>query len=91
MAREIQLLLNAAEQGWTVVEKDTNVLWTHNDLAEADTQGRFEDEDWFRNPGTPTAVTGLFPGCLQQCAQPADLSQYRPLAQTAHFVIFEHV
>jgi hypothetical protein len=91
MAREIQLLLTAAEQGWAVVEKDTHVLWSHNDLAEADTLGRFEDEDWFRHPGAPTAVTGLFPGCMQQAARPADLSDYRPLAQTAHFVIFEKV
>jgi hypothetical protein len=90
MAREINLLLNAVEQGWAVVEKDTNVLWSHNDLAEADVLGRFDDEDCLRQPGEHEAVTGLFPGCMQQQGMAPDLSQFRPLAQTAHFLIFEN-
>jgi hypothetical protein len=89
MAREIDILRAAARRGYAVVEKETNVLWSTDDLNDVAATERFVDTDALAAPDPHAAVTGLFPGCLQQIAQPPDLTRYRPFGQTGHFVVFE--
>jgi hypothetical protein len=88
MAREIELLTEAASKDRAVVEKDSNVLWSPQDLAAARASGRYAAEDELRPPGPgPIAVSGLFPGCLQQGGSTTGYSRFVVIAQTRYFLI----
>jgi hypothetical protein len=88
MPAEIDILRVAARSGYAVVEKDTNVLWTDEDLADSNRTADFEEEDRISRPDPHGAVTRVFPGCLQQMSRSIDLNDYTPLGQTRHFLVF---
>jgi hypothetical protein len=88
MAPEIEILKAAFRNGFQVVEKDTNLRWTEEDLANQEQLDRLEDTDSLAASDPNAAVTSLFPGCLQQMSRTVDLDSYAPLGQTEHFVIF---
>jgi hypothetical protein len=88
MAREIDIVCAAAARGCAVVDKASHALWTPEELAAAARAGCYPDED---SPGPGDgflAVSGLYPGCLQQGGQAADLAHYRLLGETEHFAVF---
>lgn len=87
MAREIDILLAAADRGHAVVAKDTNVLWEPAELAAAGAAGRFGRDDVLAAADPHAAVSGPYPGCPQQFSS-ADGTGYRPVGQTTHFIIF---
>lgn len=87
MAREIDILMAAVRKGCAVVEKDTNVLWTAEDLTGGEMTDQLLAEDRLLAPDLVPQVTSVFPGCGQGFSQPSDLTSYRPVGQTAHFVI----
>lgn len=88
MAREIDLVLGAAGRGCLVVEKTSHVLWTGPELAAACRVGCYPDEDTLGPPTEHPAVSGPYPGCLQQTGAATDFGQYPLLGQTEHFLIF---
>jgi hypothetical protein len=88
MAREIDILLQATSKGCAVVDKASHVLWTREEFLEARAAGCYPDEDCLAPPTERTAISGLFPGCLQQFSAPAELTHYRLVGQTEHFLVF---
>jgi hypothetical protein len=89
MAREIDLLVQAARGPYLVVEKATNVLWNLDELQEADRTGRYQGEDRVAPADErDSAVSGPFPGCLQQMSAPEELTRRPLLGQTRHFLLF---
>jgi hypothetical protein len=88
MAREIDILLQAASKGCAVVEKDSHILWSREEFLHARDAGCYADHDCLAPPTEGAAISGPFPGCLQQLAAPADLTRYRLVGQTEHFLIF---
>jgi hypothetical protein len=89
MASEIDLLLNAAAKGYLVVAKDSNMLWTEDELLASWVDDRFPEEGRIIPPDAqPIAVTSIFPGCHGQIGASADYSRYVPVGQTEHFLLF---
>jgi hypothetical protein len=88
MPREIDILASALRKGCAIVEKETNILWTEEDLRTPALAERFEQEGRLDAPEPGVGPTGVFPGCLQQFSRPLDLESYRAVGQTAHFLIF---
>ncbi len=89
MSREIDIVLDATGSHWVVVEKDTNVLWSREDLRQAGDLGEYAAEDVLRAPPKEaSAISGIFPGCLQQSGRLEDYSRYVPVGQTTHFLLF---
>jgi hypothetical protein len=88
VGREIDILCAAADRGWAVVDKVSNVLWTQQELADAARAGCYPDEDRLGPATGESAVSGPFPGCLQQGGRSADFTRYRLLGETRHFVVF---
>jgi hypothetical protein len=89
MAREIDLLIEAAQPNRAIVEKETNVLWSKDDLLQARALNEFDQpDDLIGRTDEACAVTGIYPGCLQQGAALADYSRYRLIGQTRHFLLF---
>ncbi len=89
MDREIDLLLGATGRGVLPVEKDSNVLWSEDDLLAARAAGLFEDGDRITPPGTQAvSVSGVFPGCMHQGGASAEFSRYVLIGQTEHFFLF---
>ncbi len=87
MRREIDILVKAAAKNCVVVEKDSNLVWSLQDLTEAAEDQRFQEADHFLPPEGPLAVSGPYPGCLQMAGR-SDAGEYRPVGQTRHFVVF---
>jgi hypothetical protein len=85
---EIDILVEAARKSCAVVEKDSNLLWTHEDLMEARAAGRYGDAAHLLPPDGETNVSGPYPGCLQCSGALAERNRYRAVGQTEHFVIF---
>jgi hypothetical protein len=88
MTREIDLLVQAAGDSCLVVEKATNVVWTLDELQEARRSGRYPAADHIAPADDDPAVSGPFPGCMQQMSQPAEVTRQRLLGQTRHFLLF---
>jgi hypothetical protein len=88
MRKEIDILIKAAAKRCPVVEKDSNLLWTATELAEARDAGRFQEETDFFPPDRRVAVSGVYPGCCQQMGASSGVQAYRPVGQTRHFIIF---
>jgi hypothetical protein len=88
MKREIDILLKAADKQCAVVDKLSHVLWTPDELRRAADAGCYADTDSLGPPAEPCAISGPYPGCLQQYAAPADVTRYRLVGQTEHFLIF---
>jgi len=89
VAREIDLLTEAAAAAQTVVEKATNQTWELDDLREAAAAGRWKDEDAVQAAKESADVSGPFPGCLQRFGASEDFENYRLVGQTRHFLLFE--
>jgi len=83
--KEIDILIKAATKSCAVVEKTSNVLWTTEELLDAEAAGQFQAQDSINPPDGRVEVSGPFPGCMQQSASMTD---YRPVGHTEHFVIF---
>jgi len=88
MAKEIEILLDAQEQGYLVVAKDSNVLWVRDELLHAQAGGLYREAGFLEPVTEATAVSGRFPGCLQQGSATEQDRAYLALGQTEHFVIF---
>jgi hypothetical protein len=88
MGREIDLLAAVDGDAFVVVEKATNQVWAPEELAAAREAGRYRGEDRLTAAEGDLAVSGPFPGCLQQAGAAADFVGYRAAAQTRHFLIF---
>jgi hypothetical protein len=88
MRREIDILMEAVRKSCWVVEKDSHVLWTPQDLAEARAAGLYQDACGLLAPDDLMEVGGPFPGCCQATGALARAGGYRPLGQTEHFIIF---
>jgi hypothetical protein len=88
MPREIDILLQATSKGCAVVDKVSHVLWTREEFLEARAAGCYPDEDCLAPPTERAVISGPFPGCLQQFGAPAELTQYRLVGQTEHFLVF---
>jgi hypothetical protein len=86
--REIDILLKAADKHCAVVDKASHVLWTREELGRAREAGCYTHEDSLDPPAPTYAVSGPYPGCLQQFGAPVDVSLYRLVGQTEHFLIF---
>jgi hypothetical protein len=84
--KEIDLVLQLVRKGLIAVERDTNVLWTLEDLLEAQSAKDFQDNDEITPPSGEEAISGLYPGCLNMGN--ALTSEVEPLAQTSHFLFF---
>src|SRR5260370_6220793 len=87
MAREIDLLTEAASCAQTVVEKATNQTWELVELREAESAGQWREEDELLPTAELFDVTGPFPGCLQRSGATEDFEHYRLLGQTRHFLL----
>jgi hypothetical protein len=86
--KEIDILLRAADKSCAVVDKSSHVILTSEDLREASEAGCYFGEDVLGPPGEQCAISAPFPGCMQQLAAGVDVSQYRLIGQTQHFLIF---
>ena len=85
MGKEIDILMKAAGKSCAVVDKDSHVLWSLEELREARATGQFQEEDRILPPDQYLEVPGPFPGCLHQSGA---VASYRIVGQTEHFVIF---
>lgn len=88
MPTAINILLEAAGKHGVVVDKASHVVWDHHELVAAAKAGCYPDDDRLAAPTGQVAVSGPFPGCLQQFGAPADLARYVLVGQTEHFLIF---
>jgi hypothetical protein len=84
--KEIQLVLDLVRKGLIAVERDTNVLWSLEDLLGAQSGKEFQNNDRITEPSGEEAISGLYPGCLNMGS--ALTSDVEPLAQTTHFLFF---
>jgi hypothetical protein len=87
MHKEVDILMRAAGKSCAVVEKESHMIWTLEDLREAHALGRFQAEDRILPPDGQLEISGPYPGCLQLGADGVS-ARYRPVGQTEHFVIF---
>lgn len=74
MRKEIDILVKAARKNCAVVEKDSCLLWTPEELAAA------------QDAGCVQAPTHFLPP--DQQAAPLGGRNYRLVGQTRHFIIF---
>lgn len=89
MAREIDLLIEASQPDRAIVEKETNVLWSKEDLLQARILSEYDEPDELTGRAEGScAVTSIYPGCMQVGAAAEDYSRYRVIGQTRHFFIF---
>ena len=88
MRKEIDIVVKAAGKSCVVVEKASHVSWTLEELLEAQVDERYQEEDRILPPDGRPEVSGPFPGCLQQFGATATFTDYHPVGQTEHFVIF---
>jgi hypothetical protein len=88
MAPEIDILLDAVDRGLLVVEKDSNVMWSGEDLRAAQAARSFDQEDCLAPATVAVSVSGPYPGCPQQGGASADYSRHSLCGQTAHFLLF---
>jgi hypothetical protein len=86
--QEIYLLINYAEQGAGVVEKETNILWSLEDLWEARAEHKFEIADFVTAPSGDIAITGIYPGCPNMSGKLVGGASSEIIGQTSHFIIF---
>ncbi len=86
--KEIDILIEAARKGCAVVEKVSNVLWSHEDLLKARAAGQYQHAGQLMPPDGHIDVSAPFPGCLQMAGSLTRAEAYRAVAQTEHFVIF---
>jgi len=82
MNREIDILRHLAEAGCVLVEKDTNRVWSQEEMVESKD---FQEQDRVAPAGD---VSGPFPGCLQMSGSMDEFTGFPLLGQTRHFFIF---
>jgi hypothetical protein len=85
---EIDFLIEADRSGCVVVEKASGVLWTAEELTAARDGGSYQETSGLRPADDLLEISGPFPGCCQSTGAGADLSRYRAVAQTDHFIFF---
>jgi hypothetical protein len=88
MDKEIDLLLESVGEGYLAVEKATNLLWSREDLWKAKQAGQFQEADEITSSNGDTAVSGVYPGCLQATAASRKSVDRSVISETAHFLIF---
>jgi hypothetical protein len=88
MTKEIDLLLDSIGQGYLVVEKATNLLWSQEDLWKAKEAGQFQEAGEITSSNGDTAVSDVYPGCLQATGASRKSVGRSVISQTAHFLIF---
>jgi hypothetical protein len=88
--KEIDILSWAGEGDFVVVEKETNRAWAPEEIREARSVGRYQEEDRVVAPGS-LDVSGPFPGCLQMGSSARGVGGYHPAGQTRNFVFFVRV
>jgi hypothetical protein len=91
MAREIELLSEAATLSLAVVEKATHVAWNLDELQEAGAAGWWREEDQMvpASKASAAEISGPFPGCLQRTGAAEEFDHYNLIRETRHFLIFE--
>jgi hypothetical protein len=87
-SKEIDLVLSLVGKGAAAVEKDSHVLWRQDDLLEAQSNLKFQNEDQVMKPNGHTVITSLYPGCLNMIGDTRFLRNLEPIAETSHFLIF---
>jgi len=86
--KEIDILVEAARKSCAVIEKNSNLLWTFEELVEAQECGWYQAEGQLLPPDKQMAVSGPYPGCAQMRGATGEAETYRPVGQTEHFVVF---
>lgn len=86
--KEINLVLKLVEKGASAVEKETHVLWDQNDLLEARFREKFQNEDQITEPTGNSALSSIYPGCLNMIGKSDSRPNCEPIAETSHFLIF---
>src|SRR6266487_4247323 len=86
--REISLVLNLVQKGAVAVEKESHLLWSLDDLLEAQSDQRFQNDDCVTTPSGHSTITSLFPGCPNMMGKRGDNTQSEVTAQTSHFLLF---
>jgi hypothetical protein len=88
MRREIDILVEAARKGCAVVDKNTGVLWTLDELMCCRNAGEYHAVCDLSPPGRQIEISGPYPGCCQIGGASAGTFRYHPVGQTEHFLIF---
>jgi len=88
-AKEINLVLDMVEKGARAVEKETNLLWSLNDLLMARSKPEFQNDDQVAAPSNNCTITSLYPGCPNMMGDNANKAPIKAIAQTRHFLLFE--
>lgn len=88
MLREIDILTWYVREGFVLVEKATNQVWTLPEVLKASPAEHLHDEDRLRPPEPHTAIGGTFPGCLQQMGASETAHDYKLIGHTRHFLIY---
>src|SRR5262245_51865519 len=81
--QEINLVLSLVEKGASAVEKETHILWTRDDLLEAQFQQRFHNEDRITEPKGDLIVSSLYPGCPNMIGNARNIGSGEPIAETS--------
>ena len=87
MRKEIDILLQAAGKECVVVEKATHLVWSMEELRQAQADAQFQQADEIREPEQFSPINAPFPGCLQFGGDLRRATAYRQVGQTSHFVI----
>ena len=87
MRKEIDILLRAVKRNCAVVAKNSNLLWSLEELEAARDSGQYQSEDSLLSPDSHAEVSGVYPGCMHGGPVLSSLS-YRAVGQTGHFIIF---
>jgi hypothetical protein len=87
MGKEIDILLRAARRNCAVVERDTHLLWTLDELTAAGESGQYHGDDQLLPVDGSEEVTSPYPGCMQPGSGLAS-RLFRSVGRTAHFVLF---
>jgi hypothetical protein len=88
MRKEIDILLEAARKECAVVEKASNILWSCEELQQADADGLYQGQGSLAAPDGFSGVTSPYPGCCNQGGATAGTGGCHAVGQTEHFVIF---
>jgi hypothetical protein len=88
MAREIDLLTQLPNEDYLLVDKDTNVAWMPDELAEAVGLEDLQAEDCICPADGQKDVCGPYPGCMQISGRAETQSEWKVVGQTRHFLVF---
>ncbi len=87
MTREIDILLRAERTGFLVVEKDSHLRRSGEELEEAAGVGVYLQQDDLAEPPENPEISSPFPGC-PQIGGSGSFGRYCLVGHTRHFLIF---